>query len=1518
MGQGSQDIHGKALNIRFELSGELKIAFSGFFTVTENKFTDTNWHNYTFTLEYNSSTIESFRKIYVDGVLQAVTETGISVTLDYNNVIRIGAQGRDTQNLFKGYMSDLRIYNKTLSKDEVEYIYSTTNTKSDFLPYATSPAILYNNLRLWYKFSGNLGNIDSSIYSLNATVTGIPVISDGIIKITQPNYLQLPSNVIDFNNDITICFWYRFDNEVANNSRILDLSSTFTRLSHDNAILICRNARSSSLFLYIDTLTTTNINFGHTTSGQMIHLTWIIRKNGIFNIYKNGILLNTIQGVYPKTNNYTYSYLGKSTWSGEFSLDNQVSLKDFRIYNRSLTEDEIYNIYNQTTTTSLVAYSPTPFISNSPSYEGYNLAKFYNDTTDMLAWYKFSGANGKTDSSGNLKNATVTGTPVLSGTSLSITKDNYLRLPDNIIDHTKDITFCFWYRFDNAVEDFARLLDFGKNTSIAPHANDIIVTRDQKNSQLRFFIENTRLYLEFGHTTSGDLIHVTWIIKKDGTWIIYKNSIEIYNEVRIYPSVNTYTYSYLGKSNYSGEFNRNHEITLKDFRIYNRALSPSEIDILYNQYTIDEPLQTFYNDTTDMYLWYKFNGDLTDSSGNSRNAIGYNTPTFNTTMKIEGTSSISFAGGAGTSTTSQYLTVPSTNFSLWDGFTVSCWVMFEDTATHGRIIDFGNGQDNNNILFQRNTTTNKLQIAVFIGSTNYNAVTSNEVILNNSWMHVAWVITKAPLWVLYVNGVAQSLSNSNYMYPNNLILNNCYIAKPHWTSQSYFKGNMDDFRIYKRALTVNEIALLANRFGGAGGSVVAPGTFTISGGTGGDALIVPIRYNESFAKGGDGFTYNTLSTITGIGYGGIGSTSLTYNPGGRGTVIIRIPYQPYIVDADKFNQQPTQIPGTNDFYYAFTSTTGTNSITFRQNTVCDILVVGGGGSGGTTDAGGGGAGGLVYIENKVFSRGTYNIVVGDGGATSDVNMTVGNDGNPSYISLATDNSIILKALGGGGGGNGYTTPNAARNGGSGGGGPSKVSLTTSGTGIQSTDISLNEESRQYGFGHNGGAGGGTSIYGGGGGGGAGGAGSVGGDGIGGIGKSILITGTSKYYAGGGGGGHNDDGDGSSGIFIDKAGGLGGGGLGKGRNNGGDAEVNTGGGGGGGGAAHGRGGKGGSGIVIIRWTIPGAYTVNENTNGGVYVDKGNISTVSGDITTYGGNVITNNCTVNNDVVINTLGYTDKKWKIYGNNDNQFDLSFDDSANNGINWTTSAKIRGNGGIKGYVNFTGMHHCKASTTELYDDKYIGYIVSSTKQYQSMNSIYDSSNIQRNIDKNAWDALPIVTLATEKDKKVFGIIAKVEDDYSQSREEVSGNIVSYFEKKSHDRRLHIAGVGEGGIWVCNYNGDIESGDYITTSPIPGIGMKQDDDLVHGYTVGKATMDCDFNPKKIPVKILTKIGEDYDKDDDGNYIYSDLLDVNGEIIYEDEYEIKYITLDGTVNDNLTEYAITYKIAFIGCSYTCS
>jgi NAD dependent epimerase/dehydratase family enzyme len=56
------------------------------------------------------------------------------------------------------------------------------------------------------------------------------------------------------------------------------------------------------------------------------------------------------------------------------------------------------------------------------------------------------------------------------------------------------------------------------------------------------------------------------------------------------------------------------------------------------------------------------------------------------------------------------------------------------------------------------------------------------------------------------------------------------------------------------------------------------------------------------------------------------------------------------------------------------------------------------------------------------------------------------------------------------------------------------------------------------------------------------------------------------------------------------------------------------------------------------------------------------------------------------------------------------------------------------------------------------------------------------------------------------------------------------------------VNALGDGRVLVSNINGEIEAGDYITTSAIAGYGQRQENDLVHSYTVGKATETVDWD----------------------------------------------------------------------------
>ena len=237
---------------------------------------------------------------------------------------------------------------------------------------------------------------------------------------------------------------------------------------------------------------------------------------------------------------------------------------------------------------------------------------------------------------------------------------------------------------------------------------------------------------------------------------------------------------------------------------------------------------------------------------------------------------------------------------------------------------------------------------------------------------------------------------------------------------------------------------------------------------------------------------------------------------------------------------------------------GTSTFKPTGSGTVEILVVAGGGGAGYDGGGGGGAGGVITNTVSVTAGTDYTVVVGAGGAAA-IAPQSGPNGSPGNNSQFG----ALTAIGGAGGYNGHAGSTATTTGGSGGGqgfnegGPG---LGTSGQGNRGGYNSLNSA-----------------------GGGGGGAGAVGGNassgkgGNGGNGIQSDISGVTTWYGGGGAGGSWNGAGGT--------GGLGGGGNAGGNSAaaGTDGAANTGGGGGGNGyASNGAAGKGGSGIVIVRY------------------------------------------------------------------------------------------------------------------------------------------------------------------------------------------------------------------------------------------------------------------------------------------------------------------------------------------------
>ena len=281
---------------------------------------------------------------------------------------------------------------------------------------------------------------------------------------------------------------------------------------------------------------------------------------------------------------------------------------------------------------------------------------------------------------------------------------------------------------------------------------------------------------------------------------------------------------------------------------------------------------------------------------------------------------------------------------------------------------------------------------------------------------------------------------------------------------------------------------------------------------------------------------------------------------------------------------------------------------------------------------------------------------------------------------------------------------------------------------------------------------------------------------------------------------------------------------------------------------------------------------------------------------------------------------------------------------------------------LNFTGQHRTFIQNVPFNNiDSYKGLIVSSDQnKFIKMSGGIEKGNKSITIN----ESLPVVSISTiEKDKKCFGVISNAEDE--DSRITNIGHFVSCYNKELGDTRIYINSLGEGAMWVSNKNGLLESGDYITTSSIPGYGQKQDDDVLHNYSVAKILMDCDFNPqlqykehivtKNIDISRPDASSNYYDVSNnvliytaDTNNIYKNtnynltidasnnlisaqqnVLDAEGQIQWENTteqeyaYNIRHVDPSGNIitkeqhDTTISNGGSAYIAAFVGCTYHC-
>jgi hypothetical protein len=143
--------------------------------------------------------------------------------------------------------------------------------------------------------------------------------------------------------------------------------------------------------------------------------------------------------------------------------------------------------------------------------------------------------------------------------------------------------------------------------------------------------------------------------------------------------------------------------------------------------------------------------------------------------------------------------------------------------------------------------------------------------------------------------------------------------------------------------------------------------------------------------------------------------------------------------------------------------------------------------------------------------------------------------------------------------------------------------------------------------------------------------------------------------------------------------------------------------------------------------------------------------------------------------------------------------------------------------YGPFTGAHEVRVAQDS--PPLVPGMVVSVTGAVSMRNDEKGNPSLSSTMPEIMASAVP-------KDPAVFGVFV------SESRLDEE----HWYLAKANDRFGVVNALGEGRVWVCDANGPVRLGDYVTTSAVPGHAQRQDDDLLHSYTLGKVIESVDWS----------------------------------------------------------------------------
>ncbi len=601
--------------------------------------------------------------------------------------------------------------------------------------------------------------------------------------------------------DITVSAWAK--------TNVLNSAGhwIYSDYGNDNNALVLLRLDTNNLFqaFFRDTGGTQTVSAYNTTAlatGTWYHVvavksgkTALIYLNGVQEASSTNNSLGTIttnDGKPPVIGTYGTTPGGNFNWNG--------TIDDFRIYNRALSATEVASLYAQT-----------------------SITKIKNAAKGLVAYYPMSEGAGTTtaDATGQGNTGTFgasTGAPTWTtsgkfGNGISFDGSNdYVNTGVTVssLGLTNKATFSFWAK---KVAD-STTSPFGNNNEGSDGQDrDVFSFFDVAGTFWLRANAGSQVTLNAGTWSAGVWYNVVGVY--DGSTLkLYVNGVEIASSALTGNLLSTSATWKMGRRGEgSGLYYWNG--VLDDVRIYNRALSATEVLNLYNdtsgvsQHILNGSMNTQL--TSGLVGMWDFNGPRlnsttsTDASGNGNNgALTGATGAQNKPQPKPGVigQALNFDG------TDDYLSLGSNSITGTSAYSIAAWLKAANTTQgsggYGVAVTMGNGASGQQ-AYVGWVGTAQVGTSVSYGGGGYGKNYGSGITDITNWHHVAMTSSGGGTQTItiYVDGVQTNQSTETFSIASTA--RRIGAGDDGGVLNYYYNGLVDEARVYNRALSASEV-----------------------------------------------------------------------------------------------------------------------------------------------------------------------------------------------------------------------------------------------------------------------------------------------------------------------------------------------------------------------------------------------------------------------------------------------------------------------------------------------------------------------------------------------------------------------------------------------------------------------------------------------------------------------------------------------------------------------------------------